>query len=65
MKPNLTTVFKPELIQTNNNQEKNKKSQEGVSNLSPKIEQQNDADFLQSIKNAIDEVSENQTKMQS
>ena len=62
MKPNLTTVFKPELIQTNNNQEKIKNLQEGVSNLSPKIEQQNDADFLQSIKNAIDEVSENQTK---
>ena len=62
MKPNLTTVFKPELIQTNNNQEKIKNFQEGVSNLSPKIEQQNDADFLQSIKNAIDEVSENQTK---
>ena len=43
-------------------QEKIKNLQEGVSNLSPKIEQQNDADFLQSIKNAIDEVSENQTK---
>ncbi len=62
MKPNLTTVFKPKLIETNNNQEQIKNLQQGVANLSPKIEDNRDADFLQSIKNAINEVSDNQTK---
>ena len=36
MKPNLTTVFKPQLVETNNNQEQIKNLQEGV-NLSPKL----------------------------
>ena len=62
MKPNLTTVFKPKLVETNNNQEQIKNLQQGVANLSPKIEDNVEADFLQSIKNAITEVSENQTK---
>ena len=38
MKPNLTTVFKPQLLETNNNQEQIKNLQEGVANLSPKID---------------------------
>ena len=62
MKPNLTTVFKPKLVETNNNQEQIKNLQQGVANLSPKIEDNVEADFLQSIKNAITEVSANQTK---
>ncbi|MAY91040.1 MAG: flagellar hook-basal body complex protein FliE [Rickettsiales bacterium] len=62
MKPNLTTVFKPKLVETNNNQEQIKNLQQGVANLSPKIEDNREADFLQSIKNAINEVSDNQTK---
>ena len=33
MKPNLTTVFKPKLIETNNNQEQIKNLQQGVANL--------------------------------
>ena len=61
MKPNLTTVFKPQLVETNNNQEQIKNLQESVANLSPKIETNRDLDFLQSIKNAITEVSDNQT----
>ena len=65
MKPNLTTVFKPKLVETNNNQEQIKNLQQGVANLSPKIEDNVEADFLQSIKNAITEVSENQTKVQN
>ena len=55
-------IFENLICEKHNNQEKIKNLQERVSNLSPKIEQQNDADFPQSIKNAIDEVSENQTK---
>ena len=62
MKPNLTTVFKPQLVETNNNQEQIKNLQEGVANLSPKIEDNRELDFLQSIKDAITEVSDNQTK---
>ena len=50
MKPNLTTVFKPQLVETNNNQEQIKNLQESVANLSPKIENNRDLDFLQSIK---------------
>ena len=62
MKPNLTTVFKPKLVETNNNQEQIKNLQQGVANLSPKIQENTEADFLQSIKNAITEVSDNQSK---
>ena len=62
MKPNLTTVFKPQLVETNNNQEQIKNLQQGIVNLSPKIEDNREVDFLQSIKNAITEVSDNQTK---
>ena len=61
MKPNLTTVFKPKLLETNNNQQQIKNLQEGVANLSPKIDDKKDVDF-RSIKNAITEVSDNQTK---
>ena len=45
MKPNLTTVFKPQLIETNNNQEQIKNLQQGVVNLSPKIEDNREARF--------------------
>ena len=62
MKPNLTTVFKPDLVKANNNQEQIKNIQEGVSNLSPKIDEQKDNDFLASIKSAIDDVSNEQLK---
>ena len=62
MKPNLTTVFKPDLVKANNNQEQIKNIQEGVSNLSPKIDEQKDNDFLESIKSAIDDVSNEQLK---
>ena len=62
MKPNLTTVFKPNLVEANNNQQQIKDIQEGVAELTPKIDDQKEADFLNSIKNAIDEVSSNQLK---
>ena len=62
MKPNLTTVFKPNLVKANNNQEQIKNLQEGVSNLTPKIENQDQANFLESIKNAIGDVSSSQMK---
>ena len=62
MKPNLTTVFKPDLVKANNNQEQIKNIQESVSNLSPKIDEQKDNDFLESIKSAIDDVSNEQLK---
>ena len=62
MKPNLTTVFKPDLVKANNNQEQIKNIQEGVANLSPKIDEQKDNDFLESIKSAIDDVSDWQLK---
>ena len=38
MKPNLTTVFKPNLVEANNNQTQIKNLQEGVAKLTPKIE---------------------------
>ena len=62
MKPNLTTVFKPNLVKANNNQEQIKNLQEGVANLTPKIENQDQANFLESIKNAIGDVSSSQKK---
>ena len=62
MKPNLTTVFKPNLVEANNNQQQIKNIQEGVAELTPKIDDQKEADFLNSIKNAIDDVSSNQLK---
>ena len=62
MKPNLTTVFKPNLVKADNNQEQIKNLQEGVSNLTPKIENQDQANFLESIKNAIGDVSSSQMK---
>ena len=62
MKPNLTTVFKPNLVKSNNNQEQIKNLQEGVANLTPKIENQDQANFLESIKNAIGDVSSSQLK---
>ena len=62
MKPNLTTVFKPDIVKANNNQEQIKNIQEGVANLSPKIDEQKDNDFLESIKSAIDDVSNEQLK---
>ena len=46
MKPNLTTVFKPQLVETNNNQEQIKNLQEGVANLSPKIEDNREQIFF-------------------
>ncbi len=62
MKPNLTTVFKPNLVKADNNQEQIKNLQEGVANLTPKIENQDQANFLESIKNAIGDVSSSQMK---
>tara|TARA_B100001758_G_scaffold137901_1_gene118826 strand:- start:12 stop:356 length:345 start_codon:yes stop_codon:yes gene_type:complete len=62
MKPNLTTVFKPDLVKANNNQEQIKNIQESVANLTPKIDEQKDNDFLESIKNAIGDVSNEQLK---
>jgi flagellar hook-basal body complex protein FliE len=62
MKPNITTVFKPDLVKANNNQEQIKNIQEGVANLTPKIDEQKDNDFLESIKNAIGDVSNEQLK---
>ena len=60
MKPNLTTVFKPDLVKANNNQEQIKNIQEDVANLTPKIDEQKDTDFLESIKIAIGDVSDGQ-----
>ena len=60
MKPTLTTVFKPNVVKTNNNQEQIKNIQEAVTGLTPKIDDQREVDFLDSIKKAIDEVSDNQ-----
>ena len=62
MKPNLNTVFKPNLVKANNNQEQIKNIQEGVADLTPKIADQKDADFLNSINKAINEVSDTQLK---
>ncbi len=62
MKPNLTTVFKPNLVKADNNQEQIRNIQEDVANLTPKIDDQKDVDFLESIKSAIDEVSSSQQK---
>ncbi len=58
MKPNLTNL-KP-TITTPNNQNEIKKVQEEVANLSPKIMQPQDGGFLDSIKSAIQEVSDTQ-----
>ena len=62
MKPTLTTVFKPSVVKANNNQEQIKNIQEAVTGLTPKIDDQREVDFLDSIKKAIDEVSDNQKK---
>ena len=53
MKPNLTTVFKPNLVEANNNQTQIKNLQEDVAKLTPKIEENKSDDFLESVKNAI------------
>ena len=60
MKPNLTNL-KPNLNSINN-QEQIKKIQEDVVGITPKIAENQDKNFLESIKNAIDEVSETQQK---
>ena len=60
MKPNLTNL-KPNLNSINN-QEQIKKIQEDVVGITPKIVENQDENFLESIKNAIDEVSETQQK---
>jgi len=62
MKPNLTTVFKPNLVEANNNQTQIKNLQEDVAKLTPKIDENKNANFLESVKNAIDQVSESQVK---
>ena len=62
MKPNLTTVFKPNLVEANNNQAQIKSLQEDVAKLTPKIDENKNTNFLESVKNAIDEVSESQVK---
>ena len=62
MKPNLTTVFKPNLVEANNNQTQIKSLQEDVAKLTPKIEENKSDNFLESVKNAIDQVSESQVK---
>ena len=62
MKPTLTTVFKPSVVKANNNQEQIKNIQEAVTGLTPRIDDQREVDFLDSIKKAIDEVSDNQKK---
>ena len=62
MKPNLTTVFKPNLVEANNNQTQIKNLQEDVAKLTPKIEENKSDNFLESVKNAIDQVSESQVK---
>ena len=55
MKPNLTTVFKPKLVEANNNQQQIKNLQQGVANLSPKIEDNKECRFfVKVLKNAID-----------
>ena len=50
MKPTLTTVFKPSVVKANNNQEQIKNIQEAVTGLTPKIDDQREVDFLDSIK---------------
>ena len=62
MKPNLTTVFKPNLVEANNNQTQIKNLQEDVAKLTPKIQENKSDNFLESVKNAIDQVSESQVK---
>ena len=50
------------LFLSENHQEQIKNIQEGVANLTPKIDEQKDNDFLESIKNAIGDVSDGQLK---
>ena len=47
-------------MKTNNNQTQIKNLQEDVAGLTPKIDENKTANFLESVKNAIDEVSDNQ-----
>ena len=49
MKPNLTTVFKPNLVEANNNQTQIKSLQEDVAKLTPKIEQNKSDNFLEEV----------------
>ena len=58
MKPNLTNL-KPTLTNPNN-QIQIKNIQEEVANLTPKIIEQPDGGFLENIKSAIQDVSDNQ-----
>ena len=60
MKPNLTNL-KPSL-NTPNNQTQIKNVQEEIANLSPQILEPEDGGFLESIKSAIDNVSDTQKK---
>ena len=59
MKPTLTNL-KPSLI--NNNQEQIKKVQEDVVALTPKINYQEEKNFLENIQSVIQDVSDNQLK---
>ena len=60
MKPNLTNL-KPSL-NTPNNQTQIKNVQEEIANLSPQILEPEDGGFLESIKSAIDNVSDTHKK---
>ena len=59
MKPTLTNL-KPSLI--NNNQEQIKNVQEDVVALTPKINYQEEKNFLENIQSVIQDVSDNQLK---
>ena len=60
MKPTLTN-FKPALTNTNN-QEQIKNIQEDVVSLTPKVNYEEEKNFLENIKSAIQDVSDNQVK---
>ena len=59
MKPTLTNL-KPSLNNSLNNQEQIKNIQQEVVSLTPKINYEENKDFLENIKSAIQEVSNNQ-----
>ena len=59
MKPTLTNL-KPSLIDNSSNQNQIKDIQENVVSLTPKINYQEDKNFLENIQSAIQDVSDNQ-----
>ena len=61
MKPTLTNL-KPSLIDNSSNQNQIKDIQENVVSLTPKINYQEEKNFLENIQSVIQDVSDNQLK---